>query len=64
MAKVETEGNKLYKQGEINLDQTLPGFDPEDAAAVIISDDDETSFPVDTPQAVSIPKVESAWGQK
>ena len=63
-AEVETEGNKLYEQGGIDLDQTLPGFNPEDAAAVIISDDDETSFPVDTPQAVSTPKVEPAWGQK
>ena len=62
-AEVETEGNKLYEQGGINLDQTLPGFDPEDAAAVIISDDDETSFPVDMPQAVSTLKVEPAWGQ-
>ena len=63
-AEVETEGNKLYEQGGIDLDQTLPGFNPEDAAAVIISDDDETSFPVDMPQAVSTPKVEPAWGQK
>ena len=61
---METEGNKLYKQGGINLDQTLPGFNPEDAATVIISDDNETSFPVDTPQAVSTPKVEPAWNQK
>ena len=59
-AEVETEGNKLCKQGGIDLDQTLPGFNPEDAATVIISDDDETSFPVDTPQAVSTPKVELA----
>ena len=63
-AEVETEGNKLYKQGGIDLDQTLPGFNPEDAAAVIISDDDETSFPVDMPQAVSTLKVEPIWGQK
>ena len=63
-AEVETEGNKLYEQGGIYLDETLPGFKPEDAAAVIISDDDETSFPIDTPQAVSTPKVEPAWGQK
>ena len=63
-AEVETEGNKLYEQGVINLDQTLFGFNPEDAAAVIISDDDETSLPVDTPQAVSTPKVEPTWGQK
>ena len=64
MAKVETKENKLCEQGGIDLDQTLPGFNPEDAAAVIISDDDETTFPIDTPQAVSTPKVEPAWGQK
>ena len=61
---METEGNKLYDQGGINLDETLPGFNPEGAAAVIISDDNETSFPVDMPQAVSTSKVEPAWGQK
>ena len=60
-AKVETEGNKL---GGINLDQTLPGLNPEDVAAVIISDDDETDFPIDTPQAASTQKVEPAWSQK
>ena len=63
-AKVETKGNKLYEQGGIDLDQTLPGFNPEGAAAIIIPDDDETSFPIDMPQAVSTPKVEPAWGQK
>ena len=63
-AEVETEGNKVCEQGGIDLDQTLPGFNPEDAAAVIISDDDETGFPVDTPQAVSTPKVEPAWNPK
>ena len=61
---METEGNKLGKQGGIDLDQTLPGPNSEDAAAVIISDDDETDFPIDTPQAVSTPKVELAWNQK
>ena len=61
---VETEGTKLYEQGGIDLDTTLPGFNPEDAAAVVISDDDETSFPADMPQAVSTPKIELAWGQK
>ena len=64
VAKVETEGNKLGEQGGIDLDQTLPGPDMEDVAAVIILDDDDTDFPVDTPQAVSTPKVEPAWGQK
>ena len=63
-AKVETEENKLCKQGGIDLDQTLPGPNPEDAAAVIISDDDETDLAVDTPQAVSTLKVEPAWNQK
>ena len=61
---METEGNKLGEQGGINLDQTLPGPDPEDVAAVIISDDDDTDFPIDTPQAVSTLKVEPAWNQK
>ena len=61
---METEGNKPFKQGGINLDATLPAFNPEDAAAVIISDDDETSFPADWPQAISTPKMELAWGQK
>ena len=61
---METKGNKPYEQGGIDLDATLPGFNPEDAAAVIISDDDETSFPADTPQAISTLKIELAWGQK
>ena len=58
------EGDKLYEQGGVDLDQTLPEPDPEDVAAVIISDDDDTDFPINTPQAVSTPKVEPAWGQK
>ena len=61
---METEGNKLCEQGGINLDQTLPGLNLEDVAAVIISDDDETDFPIDTPQAASTPKVEPVWNQK
>ena len=61
---METEGNKPYEQGGIDLDTTLPVFTPEDAAAVIISDDDVTSFPADTPQAISTLKFELAWGQK
>ena len=64
MAEVETEGNKLYEQGGIDLDQTLPGINPEDATAVIISDGDEIDFSVDMPQGVSTPKVEPAWNQK
>ena len=61
---METKGNKLGEQGGIDLDQTLPGPNPEDAAAIIISDDDETDFPIDMPQAAFTPKVEPAWNQK
>ena len=64
VAEVETEGNKPREQGGIDLDQTLPGLNPEDVAAVVISDDDETDFPIDMPQAASTPKVEPAWNQK
>ena len=61
---METKGNKPLEQGGINLDATLPAFNPEDAAAVIISDDDETGFPADWSEAVSTLKIELAWGQK
>ena len=61
---VETKGNKPFEQGGIDLDATLPAFNPENAAAIIISDDDETSFPADMPQAISTLKIELAWGQK
>ena len=54
---VETEGNKPFEQGGIDLNATLPVFNPEDAAAIIISDDDETSFPTDWPQTISTPKI-------
>ena len=63
-AEVETKENKLHEQGGIDLNQTLPGPNPEDAAAVVISDDDETDLPIDMPQAASTPKVEPAWNQK
>ena len=33
-AEVETEENKMHEQGEIGLDQTLPGPNPEDVAAL------------------------------
>ena len=54
---VETKGNKPFEQGGVNLDAIIPAFNPEDAAAIIISDDDETSFPADWPQAISTPKI-------
>ena len=61
---VETEGNKLLEQGGINLDATISAFTSEDAAAVIISDDDETSFPAGWPEAISTLKTELALGCK
>ena len=64
MAEVETEENKLRKQGGIDLDQTLPWPNPEDITAVVILDDDKADLPIDMAQAVSTPKVEPAWYQK
>ena len=62
--EVETKENKPHDQGEIDLDQTLLGPDPEEVAAVVISDDDEAYLPIDMPQAASMPKSEPAWNQK
>ena len=64
MAKVEAEENKPHEQGGIDLDQTLLGPDPEEVAAVVISDDDEADLPIDMPQAATTPKGEPAWNQK
>ena len=61
---METEGNKPLEQGGIDLDATIPAFTSEDAAAVVISDDEATSFPGGWPEAVSTPKIELAWGHK
>ena len=61
---METEENKPLEQGGINLNATIPAFTPEDVAAVIISDDDKTSFPGGWPEAISTPKIELARGQK
>ena len=61
---METKGNKLYEKVGIDLDKTLPGINPEDAAAVVISDDDKLDFSVDSPLGVSTPKVEPACNQK
>ena len=61
---METEGDKLLEQEGINLDATIPAFTSEDAAAVVISDEEVTSFPGGWPEAVSTPKIEVAWGHK
>ena len=61
---METEGNKPLEQVGIDLDATIPAFTSEDAAAVIISDDEATSFPGGWLEAISTPKIELAWGHK
>ena len=62
--EVEAKENKLHDQGEIDLDQTLLGPDPEEVAAVVISDDDEADLPIGMSQAASTPKHEPVWNQK
>ena len=62
--EVEATENRLRDQGEIDLDQTLLGPDPEEVAAVVISDDDEADLPIDMPQAASTLKGEPARNQK
>ena len=61
---IETGGDKPLEQEGIDLDATIPAFTSEDAAAVIISDDEVPSFPGGWPEAVSTPKIEVAWGHK
>ena len=61
---METKGDKPLEQEGINLDATIPAFTSEDAAAVIISDDEVPSFPGGWPEAISTPKIEVAWGHK
>ena len=63
-AKMEAKENKPHEQGGIDLDQTLLGPDPEEVAAVVISDDDEANLPIDMPQAASTTKSEPAFSQK
>ena len=50
---VEIEEDKPLEQEAIDLDVTIPAFTSEDAAAVIISDDEVTSFPGGWPEAIS-----------
>ena len=61
---VETEGDKPLEQEAIDLDATIPAFTSEDAATIIISDDEVTSFPGGWPEAISTPKLEVTWGHK
>ena len=61
---VETEGEKPLEVEAIDLDATIPAYTSEDAAAIVISDDEVPSFPGGWPEAVSTPKIEVASGYK
>ena len=61
---METEGEEPLEAKTIDLDATILADLPEDAADVIILDDEVLSFPGDYPEAVSTPKIEVASGYK
>ena len=61
---METEGEKPLEVETIDLDATIPADLPEDAADVIILDDEVLSLPGDYPEAISTPKIEMASGYK
>ena len=61
---VEIEEDKLLEQEAIDLDVTIPAFTSDDTAAIIISDDEVTSFPGGWPEAISTPKLEVTGGHK
>ena len=61
---METEGEKLLEVEAIDLDTTIPADTCEDAADIIILDDEVTSFPGGWPEAISTPKLEVALGYK
>ena len=62
--EVEAKENKPCEQRENDPDQTLLEPDPEEVAAVMISDDDEADLPINMPKAASMPKSEPVWNQK
>ena len=62
--KVEAKENKPHEKGESDPDQTLLGPDPEEVAAVMISDDEDADLCIDMPQAASMPKSEPTLSQK
>ena len=61
---METEGENPLKVEAIYLDITILAELPEEAADVVILDDEELSFPDDYPEAISTPKIEVASGHK
>ena len=61
---METGGENPLEVETIDLDVTILAELPEEAADVIILDDEELSFPGDYSEAVSTPKIEVASGRK
>ena len=61
---METEGEKPLGVETIDLNITIPADLPEEAADVIILDDEELNFPGDYPEVVSTPKIKVASGHK
>ena len=61
---METEGEKPLEVKTIDLDATIPADLPEDAADIIILDDEVLILPDDYPEAISTPKIKVASGYK
>ena len=61
---METDGEKPLEVETIDVDATIPADKSEDAADVIILDDEVLSFTGDWPEAISTPKIEVASGYK
>ena len=61
---METEGEEPLETKTIDLDVTILANLPEDAADVIILDDEVLSLPGDYPEAASTPKIKVASGYK
>ena len=62
--EVDAKESKACEQEENDPNQTLLEPDPEEVAAVMISDDDEADLPIKMPQAASTPKSETVLSQK
>ena len=61
---METGGENPLEVKTIDLNITIPAELPEEAADVVILDDEELSFPGDYPEAISTPKIKAVPGHK
>ena len=61
---METEGEEPLEVKTIDLDTTILADLPEDAADIVILDDEVLSLPGDYPETISTPKIEVASGYK